>query len=90
MKQHHENPNFIDLEFSVGGKPCLLESVNVNSLLKVAVQQALRDSGNSGRDINDWTVEFNDTPLDLDSKIRDLNLPSGACIELILAHGAGG
>lgn len=86
MKQE----NFISLVFIVNGVEYPIEKVNVNQPLSVSVNKALKDSGNTGRDLSDWQVKWNDTSLNIDNKIEDYNLPDGAKLFISLKAGVGG
>ncbi len=86
MKQE----NLISLVFIVNGVEYPIEKVNVNQPLSVSVNKALKDSGNTGRDLSDWQVKWNDTNLNIDNKIEDYNLPDGAKLFISLKAGVGG
>lgn len=80
----------ITLIFIINGANFRVEA-NVNEPLKDAVAKALRESGNTGRPLSDWQVrDANGVLLDIDRKIKDLGLTSGARLFLTLAVGAGG
>lgn len=86
MKQE----NLISLVFVVNGVENTIEKVNVNQPLSVSVNKALKDSGNTGRDISDWQLKWNDNNLDINNKVEDYNLPNGAQLFLSLKAGIGG
>jgi len=86
MKQE----NLITLVFIVNGVEYPIEKVNVNQPLSVSVTKALKDSGNTGRDLNDWQVKWNDDTLDINNKVVFYNLPDGAQLFLSLKAGVGG
>ena len=82
--------NLISLIFIVNGKPTTVEKVNINQPLKVSVEKALNQTGNTGRDLSDWLVKYNDQDLNINSKVEDLNLPNNAKIFISLKSAAGG
>lgn len=80
----------ITLIFVINGSNFPVDA-NVNDPLKEAVARALRESGNTGRPLSDWQVrDANGVLLDIDRKIKDLGLRTGARLFLTLAVGAGG
>lgn len=84
------NKNHISLTFIVAGEDVDIDKVNLNQPLKVAVQKALKESGNTGRSLSDWQVKFNDNKLDITRKIEELDLKDGAKIFVSLKAGKGG
>jgi len=86
MKQE----NLITLVFIVNGVEYTIEKVNINQPLSVSVSKVLKDSGNTGRDIDDWQLKWNDNNLDFNKKVEDYNLPDGAQLFLSLKAGIGG
>ncbi len=86
MKQE----NLISLVFVVNGVEYTIEKINVNQPLSVSVSKALKDSGNTGRDIGDWQLKWNDNNLDITKKVEDYNLPDGTQLFLSLKAGIGG
>jgi hypothetical protein len=82
--------NLISLIFIVNGKQTIIEKVNINQPLKVAVEKALTQTGNTGRDLSDWLVKYNDKDLSISAKVGDLNLPDNAKIFMSLKSAAGG
>ncbi|MBN8675444.1 MAG: DUF2604 domain-containing protein [Chitinophagales bacterium] len=55
--------------------------------LKKAVELALKESGNEGRPLSDWSVKWNGQMLDLEKKIKEYKFPE--CAELYLSLNAG-
>jgi len=90
MKKNEKlNPNEVELSFIVNGS--LTEVIaNLNQPLKVAVASALRESGNGGRDIDDWQVKVDGLALDVNEKVEKLNLLPGVEIFISLNAGQGG
>ncbi len=82
--------NLINLVFVVNGVEYTIEKVNVNQPLSVSVNKALKDSGNTGRNVDDWQLKWNDNNLDINKKVEDYNLPDGAQLFLSLKAGVGG
>ncbi|MBL7738484.1 MAG: DUF2604 domain-containing protein [Chitinophagaceae bacterium] len=76
----------ICLIFIVNGKPEKIEA-KVNWHLKKAVEIALKESGNEGRPLSDWSVKWNNRVLDMEKKIEEFNFPE--CAELFLSLNAG-
>lgn len=86
----HKNDKKISLIFIVNGTETKVPNVNVNQPLRVAVEKALQQTGNTGRPIGDWQVIYNDNTLDVSRKVEDYNLPDNAIIFLSLKAGQGG
>lgn len=82
--------NLISLVFVVNGGEYTIDNINVNQPLSVSVQKALKDSGNTGRNMDDWQLKWNDINLDRNKKVEDYNLPDGAQLFLSLKAGVGG
>ena len=85
--------NKITLIFIVNGVDVLVEA-NINEPLKVARNQALKDSNNTGRPVDEWEVH-NDEGEALDptkkiEELEELGLVDGARLFLNLKVGAGG
>ncbi len=80
----------ISLTFIVNGTETIVEKVNVNQPLHVAVQKALDQTGNNGRPIGEWQVIYNDQTLDISKKIEEYHFPENAVIFLSLKAGQGG
>lgn len=84
------NPNELLLNFIVNGKPHQLE-VNIHQPIHVAVNQALKDSGNSGQSLGNWELRDGaGTTIDLSKKIEDYAFPAGSNLFLSLKAGVGG
>lgn len=81
----------VDLVFIINGEDTVVE-VNVHPPLHVAVREALRISGNTGRtDPADWELRDGaGTLLDTNRSVQDYGLPNGARLYLSLRVGAGG
>ncbi len=82
--------NQISLTFIVNGKEANVEKVNLHQPLKVSVEKALEETGNTGRELSDWQVKLNDIELDITKKVEELNIPSGAKLFISLRAGQGG
>lgn len=80
----------ISLTFIVNGKETKVEKVNLHQPLKVPVEKALDQTGNTGRPLSDWQVKWNDNELDITKKVEDFNFPSDAKIFISLKAGQGG
>ncbi len=89
MKEEKKQ-NQISLTFIVNGKETEVEKVNLHQPLKVPVEKALEQTGNTGRPLSDWQVKWNDTELDITKKVEDFNFPSDAKIFISLKAGQGG
>lgn len=85
-----KNKNLRSLAFSVNGTPTVVEKVNVNQPLHVAVNKALEQTGNTGRPISDWIAQYNDQQLNINLKVEDFNFPPDAVIFLSLKSAEGG
>ena len=85
-----EEKNQISLIFIVNGKETEVEKVNIHQPLKVSVEKALEQSGNTGRELSDWQIKLNDNDLDVTKKVEDCDIPSGAKIFISLKAGQGG
>lgn len=89
MTKPHSS-NQLTLVFIVNGVETAIVS-NVNAPLRAAVERALGDTGNTGRDIGDWEVrDVGGVALEVSRKIEDLGLADGARVFLSLRVGAGG
>jgi hypothetical protein len=82
--------NQISLTFIVNGKEANVEKVNLHQPLKVSVEKALEETGNTGRELSDWQVKWNDIELDITKKVEELNIPSSAKLFISLRAGQGG
>ena len=89
-KEHEGNENQVSLTVIVNGKEVVIEKVNVHEPLKVAVEKALKETGNTGRDISDWLVKWNDQDLDISKKVEEFHFPPHAKIFVSLKSGKGG
>jgi len=89
MKEENKK-NQISLTFIVNGKEAEVEKVNIHQPLKVPVEKALDQTGNTGRQLSDWQVKWNDNELDITKKVEDFNFPSDAKIFISLRAGQGG
>lgn len=85
-----KNQNQISLTFIVNGKETEVEKVNIHQPLKVSVEKALKQTGNTGRELSDWQVKLNDNELDVTKKVEDFDIPSDAKIFISLKAGQGG
>jgi hypothetical protein len=68
--------NQISLTFIVNGKEANVEKVNLHQPLKVSVEKALEETGNTARELSDWQVKLNDSELDITKKVEEFNIPS--------------
>lgn len=82
--------NQISLTFIVNGKEAKIEKVNLHQPLKVPVEKALEETGNTGRELSDWQVKLNDIELDITKKVEEFSIPSDAKIFISLRAGQGG
>ena len=89
MKEE-KNQNQISLTFIVNGKETEVEKVNIHQPLKVSVEKALEQTGNTGRELSDWQVKLNDNDLDVAKKVEEFSIPSDAKIFISLKAGQGG
>jgi hypothetical protein len=85
----NEKEQLITLNFRIQNETIVVEKVNVNQPLSVAVRKALKDH-NEARPIEDWIVSFNGNQLDISQKVKDLNLADGNTLKLTLKDGGGG
>jgi hypothetical protein len=88
MPESHRNK--VPLLVVVNGTPTPVEA-NLNAPLRTVAQQALNESGNNGRPLQDW--EFKDpagSPLDLDRKVGEYRFSAGAELFLTLGVGVNG
>lgn len=83
---HGNNKDQIKLIFIVNGKPYEKTVKKDRQLLSIE-EEVLKESGNSGRPLSDWTIKFKDRPLDPTKTIKELNFPD--CAELFLSLNAG-
>ena len=82
--------NQISLTFIVNGKEANIEKVNLHQPLKVSVEKALEETGNTGRELSDWQVKLNDVELDITKKVEEYNILSDVKIFISLRAGQGG
>ena len=85
-----KNQNQISLTFIANGTETEVEKVNIHQPLKVSVEKALDQTGNTGREFSDWQVRWNDIKLDITKKVEDFNFPPDAKIFISLKEGIGG
>lgn len=84
------NDNKIDLEVVVSGAPVAV-TVNPKQKADQVVREALRDSGNEGRPIEDWELTTeNGTLVDLGARIEDLGFADGTRLFLSPKVSGGG
>ncbi len=82
--------NKISLIFIVNGVDVVIDA-NVHEPLKVARDKALKDSNNTGRNMDEWEVHNEEgEALDPTKKVQELGLVDGARLFLNLKVGAGG
>lgn len=89
-RKHHRDQHFF-LIFIINGEDYRVETES-DSLLKVAVERALIESGNNARrDPSEWEVrDSSGILLEMGRTIRDLGVHKGARLFLTLKVGAGG
>ena len=85
-----KNQNQISLTFIVNGKETEVEKVNIHQPLKVSVEKALEQTGNTGRELSDWQVKLNDINLDITKKVEEFSINSDVKIFISLKAGQGG
>jgi hypothetical protein len=75
--------NFVDLKIVFNGQP-FDQQVNVHQPLRPVFERSLAHFGLQPAQPEEYGLFFGDppTPLDLGSKIQDLNLPAGAVLLL--------
>lgn len=80
----------IDLTVVVSGAPQRVR-INVHQKLESAIREALRESGNTGRDLDEWELRTEDGAL-LDQALRadEAGLHSGQTLFLSPRAGIGG
>jgi hypothetical protein len=86
-KREHE----IDLTVVVNGTPVEIKDLHLKTILKVVVERALKESGNTGQPIDNW--ELRDAAgqvLDLAKTIADYGITDDARLFLNLKAGVGG
>lgn len=84
------NPNLIELNVVVNGQPVPLEE-NVHEPLRVLVNHALKESGNSGQPLENWELrDAVGNVLDVGRKIGDFSFAPGTNLFLNLKAGVGG
>jgi hypothetical protein len=90
-ERHRSNRDRFFLVFIVNGEDFKIE-IDPNDLLRIAVEKALSESGNTGRqDPAEWEVRDSaGVLLEMARKIKDLGLADGARLFLSLKVGAGG
>ena len=85
-----EKDHKIKLTFIINGQDFAIE-MNLNTPLKAAVHRALAESGNTGREPDEWEVrDVGGVLLEKDRTLKDLGLLDGARLFLSLRVGAGG
>ncbi len=89
MEKKEEKEQLITLNFRIQNETIVVDNVNINQPLSVAVKKALKDH-DQGRPIEDWIVTFNGNQLDISKKVKDLNLSDGDILKLTLKDGGGG
>ena len=98
-KSHDGNKNYgnrpkedkkISLEVIVSGTATEVDA-NPKQKLKVIVEKALYQTGNTGREITSWTLKTREgAVLELDQTVEDYDLKDGTQLILSLQAGAGG
>lgn len=94
MKDEHDDKDhgsreIIILKFIVNGTPTEVK-VNIHPPLKVAVEKALKQTGNTGRPLEDWELKWLDKVLDISKSAKDYKIPNGTELFLSLRAGQGG
>lgn len=85
-----DKKNLRSLNFIVNGKVTTVEKVNINQPLHVSAEKAFEQTGNTARPLSDWLVKYNGADLNLNAKVKDLNLPADAKIFMSLKTAEGG
>jgi len=88
-KDDHGHNNQIVVKIVVNSTPTDVR-VNIHTPLKVAVEKALEQTGNTGRPLEDWELTWRDKVLDLKKTADDYGIPDGAELFLSLRAGKGG
>ena len=90
-EHHHHHKEQFFLIFIINGEDFRI-ATNVGDLLRVAVEKALQESGNTGRrDPSEWEVRDSaGVLLEMAREIGALGLRDGARLFLSLKVGAGG
>lgn len=82
--------NKTEFVFIVNGTP-VSQEVNVNQPLHAVLGGLLAEAGVAGdADKDRWEFRFNGQPLDVNKKIGELGLPTGAQISVNLKAGVVG
>lgn len=90
MPDREHKKQKIHLIFIINGKDFPVE-ISVEAPLLAAVSDALKESGNTGRPVDDWEVrDAKGVLLETGRTIEDLRLHNGARLFLSLRVGAGG
>jgi hypothetical protein len=79
-----------DLAFIVSGRPTIVSGVSGSEPLATAVQQALNQTGNSGRPLDQWLVKLGIINLEISKNIDSFQFPADAKLFVSLKSGAGG
>jgi hypothetical protein len=80
----------ITIVFIINGQDVPVET-NSNAPLKNAVREALRESGNTGREADEWeTRDASGVLLETNRKVQELGIVAGSRLFLSLRVGAGG
>jgi len=84
------NPNEITLNIVVNGQPFVVKA-NQEQPLHVVIEQALKQSGNSGQPVANWQLRDGaGNVLDPARKVEDFHFPPGVTLFLNLIAGVGG
>ena len=80
----------IEFTIIVNGQPVPVK-IDLYAEIGEAVQQALKDSGNSGQPIDNWELrDASGHPIDAGQKIAGSGIKEGAKLFLNLKAGVGG
>ena len=80
----------IEITFIVNGQPVLVKAI-VDAPIRLAVKDALEDSGNSGQPFDNWELrDASGQIIDFDKEIGDLVLDKNTKFFLNLKAGVGG
>lgn len=80
----------IEFKIVVNGQAVEVKASTFDEI-REAVEQALKDSGNSGQPLADWELrDASGQAIDLGKKIGELGIEEGATLFLNLKAGVGG
>lgn len=80
----------ISLNCIIQGFEYKIENADIKKPLKLYVQIALNQTGNTGRPLDQWFVNYNDRELDVNKSLRELNIDTKNLLFISLKTGHGG